>query len=68
MKIVLKKYIPSTTGAVLGFPVPGGANPLETPTYDFVIFSEKLHEIEKNLGRRGAPPPLDPPLHQNLPL
>ena len=27
------------------------------PTYDFVKFSEKLHEIEKILGRRGAPPP-----------
>ena len=30
------------------------------PTYDFVKFSEKLHEIEKMLGRGGAeaPPPL----------
>ena len=44
MKIILKKYIPSTTWAVLGFPVEGGANPLGTPTYDFVKFSEKLHE------------------------
>ena len=30
-------------------------------TYDFAKFSRKLHEIEKNLGRRGALP-LDPPL------
>ena len=43
-------------GADPGFPV-GGA-----PTYDFAKFCEKLHEIEKILGRRegararGAPP------------
>ena len=37
----------------------------EAPTYDFAKFSEKLHEIEKILGRRGrdvGAPPLDPPL------
>ena len=27
----------------------------EAPTYDFAKFSEKLHEIEKKLGRRGRP-------------
>ena len=37
------------------------------PTYYFPKFSEKLHEIEKILDRRGGacrerPPPLDPPL------
>ena len=35
------------------------------PTYDFVKFSEKLHEIKKILGRRGGArrvPPLNPPL------
>ena len=38
-----------------GFPVGEGADPLdEAPTYDFVKFSEKLHEIEKILGHRGA--------------
>ena len=49
------------TGADTGFPVGGEANPseggVEPPTYDFVQFSKKLHEIEKNLGRgrgRGA--------------
>ena len=26
------------------------------PTYDFAKFSEKLHEIEKILGRRGGAP------------
>ena len=32
---------------------PGGA-----PGYDFIKFSRKLHEIEKNLvARGGAPPP-----------
>ena len=49
------------SGADLGFPVGRGANPPGAPTYDFVKFSEKLHEIEKILVRRGAPP-LDPPL------
>ena len=34
------------------------------PTYDFAKFCEKLHEIEKILGRR-APPPLNPPLATN---
>ena len=43
------------SGADPGFPVGGGADPLGgAPTYDFVKFSEKLHEIEKILGRRGA--------------
>ena len=42
------------------------ANKLYTPTYDFAKFSEKLHEIEKILGRRGrvpGPPPWGPPLY-----
>ena len=37
-----------------------GADPLgPAPTYDFVKFSEKLHEIEKILGgtRAGGVPP-----------
>ena len=38
----------------------GGGN--GAPTYNFVKFSKKLHEIEKILGHRGAPPP-NPPLH-----
>ena len=53
----------SLTGADPGFPVGRGANPLGrgSPTYDFVKFSQKLHEIEKILGcgegggGRGAP-------------
>ena len=44
-------------GADPGFPVGGGADPLGgVPTYDFVKFSEKLHEVEKSLGcGRGGP-------------
>ena len=40
-----------------GFPVGGGVNHRGgAPTYDFAKFCEKLHEIEKILGRRrGAP-------------
>ena len=35
-----------------GFPVGGGANPPGgATTYDFAKFCEKLHEIEKILGR-----------------
>ena len=50
-----------------GFPRGGGANSPGEPTYDFAIFSQKLHEIERiwaRGGRRGASPapPLDPPL------
>ena len=44
-----------------GAPTPGGA-----PTYDFAIFSQKLHEIERiwapRRGRTSLAPPLDPPL------
>ena len=41
-------------GSDPGFPVGRGADPLGgAPTYDFVKFSEKLHEIEKILGRRA---------------
>ena len=48
------------SGVNPGFPVGGGADPLGGATYDFVKFSQKLHEIEKILGRggrraRGAP-------------
>ena len=43
------------TGADPGFPVGVGANPRggEAPTYDFAKFCEKLHEIEKILGRKS---------------
>ena len=37
-----------------GFSVGGGADPPGAPTYDFVKFSWKQHEIEKILGRRHA--------------
>ena len=58
----LESFI-SIAGADPGFPVGGGANPRGggAPTYDFAKFCEKLHEIEKILGRwgvggaRGAP-------------
>ena len=41
-------------GADPGFPVGGGTDPRGgAPTYNFVKFSEKLHEIEIILG---APP------------
>ena len=37
---------------------PGGAPTLQgAPTCDFAKFCEKLHEIEKILGRRLVPPP-----------
>ena len=53
------------TGADPGFPIGGGANPPEGgPTYDFAKFCEKLHEIEKILGRRRGGTPLNLPLHQ----
>ena len=49
-------------GADPGSPVLGGANPpAGVPTYDFVKFSQKLHEIKNMLGRRGTSP-LEPPL------
>ena len=58
-------------GADPGFSVGGGTNsPGGKPTYDFAKFCQKLHEIEKILGRRGrrAPgaPPLNPPLRSVL--
>ena len=34
-----------------GFPVGGSANRPGAPTYDFVKFFKKMHEIEKILGR-----------------
>ena len=45
-----------TAWADPGFPVGGGADPRGggAPTYNFAKFCKKLHEIEKNLGRRGA--------------
>ena len=49
-------------GADPGFPVGGGANPPGgAPTYDFAKFCEKLHEIEKILGRGGARAGCAPP-------
>ena len=42
-----------------------GRQPSGGPTYDFAKFGEKLYEIEKILGRRGARAgvaPLNPPL------
>ena len=44
------------SGADQGYPVGGGSNLRGggAPTYDFAKFYEKLHEIEKILGRRGA--------------
>ena len=50
-----------------GFPQGGGANlPGGAPTYEFVKFSQKLHETERIWTPRGGArplcPPLDPPL------
>ena len=56
------------SGADPGFHVGGDADRRGAPTYDFVIFSQKLHEIEKIMGRRrgrAVAPPLDPPLFIN---
>ena len=46
---------PCTEGADPGFPIGGDANPPGAQTYDFAKFSQKMHEIEKNLGRTGVP-------------
>ena len=45
------------------FPVVRGANPRGggAPIYDFAKFSEKMHEIETILGRKGAPSLDSPP-------
>ena len=49
--------------ADLGFPRGGGANSRgEVQTYDFVIFSQKLHEFGPPRGGTSLAPPLDPPL------
>ena len=49
-------------GADPGFPVGVGANPPGgAPTYDFAKFCEKLHEIEKILGRVGGARWVGPP-------
>ena len=51
-----------------GFPRGGGANsPGGAPTYDFALFSQKLHKIERIWAPRGRIPcsPLDPPLIKN---
>ena len=52
-----------------GLPRAGGANSRGgAPTYDFAIFSQKLHEIERiwapggGGGRASVVPPLDPSL------
>ena len=45
-----------------GFPRGGGANsPGGAPTYEFVDFSQKLHEIERIWTPRGGARPLRPP-------
>ena len=50
--------VPYTTGADPGLPIGGGADLRVqggggAPTYDFVKFSRKLHEIEKTFWPRG---------------
>ena len=50
-----------------GFPRGGGANsPGGAPTYDFAIFSRKLHEIERIWAQGGERAPLAPPLDPTL--
>ena len=47
------------------FPEEGAPTPRGAPTYNFAIFSQKLHEIERIWapgGRASLAPPLDPPL------
>ena len=47
-----------------GFLQGGSANPTGAKTYDFAKYSQKLHEIEKNLNPVGGVPdaaPLDRP-------
>ena len=45
-------------------PEEGAPTPQRGPTYDFAIFSQKLHEIERIWAPGGASlrPPFDPPL------
>ena len=45
-----------------GFPRGGGASSpgVWAPTYDFAIFSQKLHEIERILALRGMCVPRPP--------
>ena len=65
--ITFTQTIGAFTRADPGFPVGGAPTLGGTPTYDFAKFFKKLHEIEKILGRRGAPP-LNPPLVTNVHL
>ena len=56
--LYLLELILQNTGADPGFPVGGGANPRGGGRqHDFAKFCEKLHEIEKSLGRSGGAPP-----------
>ena len=59
--IIIYSHSHPQTGADPGFPVEGGANPRGAPTYDFVKFSEKLHEMEKILDHGGGAPGARPP-------
>ena len=45
------RYRMLDAGADPGFPVGGSANRPGVPTYDFVKFFKKMHEIETILGR-----------------
>ena len=52
--LVIKNWLgPTRPGADPGFQVGWGANPggWGVPTYNFAKITEKLHEIEKILGR-----------------
>ena len=64
-KVIHKQVPPPVTDP--GFPRGGGANfQGGAPTYDFAIFSRKLHKIERIWAPRVARIPRAPPL--DLPL
>ena len=57
---IVKGLTNRLTGAEPGFPHRRGRQPSGGATYGFAKFPEKLHEIEKNLGRRGRMPDTPP--------
>ena len=57
------REVRTETVADPGFPRGGGANPQGgAPRYDFIKFSQKLHEIKENSAPRGGRASPVPPL------
>ena len=65
LSVILNSAVQSRGGSRI--PCRRGRRPSGgAPTYDFVKFSQKLHEIEKILGPRGARPGGAPLLDPSL--